>query len=379
MRVLQLISSGGMYGAEAVILNLARCLDASGHHSVLGVFANTAGGDVQLHREALASNLESHLLPCAGQFDRRMMAQLRHFVREHHIDVVHTHGYKADVYAFLALRRAGIPIVATCHNWLDTDAKVRAYGIMDRFVLRRFHSIAAVSEAVQTTLVRSGVPREKVHIIQNGIDPKPFQQVAGNAPPSRESHEPLRVGLIGRLTREKGIDLFLRAADIVLKQQPNVNFIIAGDGPDRESLDHLVRDLGIASNVTLLGRCNDIPGLLASLDLVVSASRFEGLPMSILETMASSRAIIATDVGDVSKVLNGGKAGLLIPPEDTGALGTAILLLLNDSGLRHRYAALGLAQVLSHFSADRMTQGYLGLYTAAILSRAALQPINSSR
>lgn len=363
MRVLQLISSGGMYGAEAVILNLARCLDASGHHSVLGVFANTAGGDVQLHREALARNLESHLLPCAGQFDRRMLAQLRQFVREHHIDVVHTHGYKADVYAFFALRRSRIPIVATCHNWLDTDLKVKLYGTLDRMVLRRFAAIAVVSGALRTTLLQIGLPAEKLYLIPNGIDAAPFRQAAAHPVP--HLHAAGRIGIIGRLSPEKGVDLFVQAAAVVHRQHPETQFLIAGDGPERSTLESLAAQLGLSQHVHFLGRSETMPEFLASLDLVVSASRMEGLPMTLLEAMASGRPIVATTVGEIPTVLDGGKAGLLVPPENSHALAEAILTLLDDPNLRRTYADRAAHRVATSFSADQMTTRYLVMYAAA--------------
>lgn len=369
MRVLQLISSGGMYGAEAVILNLGRCLDASGHHSVLGVFANSAGGDVQLHREALAHNLESHLLPCSGQLDRRMLAHLRALVRDLHIDVVHAHGYKADVYAFLALRRAGIPLVSTCHTWLDTDLKVRTYGILDRLVLRRFAAIAVVSEALRTTLLHAGFSPAKLHLIPNGIDVTPFQQAVAQAEKTARPESPFRIGLIGRLSHEKGIDLFLQVAAVVLRQYPEAQFLIAGDGPERAHLEALASDLGLSHTVRFLGRSDTMPQLLASLDLVVSASRQEGLPIAILEAMASARPIVATTVGEIPTVLDNGRAGMLVAPENSKALAEAILTLLGDPHLRHTFAEQAKHRVTTHFSANQMTNHYLDMYANASQSR----------
>ena len=370
MRILQLISSGGMYGAEAVILNLARCLDADGHHCVLGVFANSAGGDVQLHREALSRNLESRLLPCSGQFDRRMMAQLRTLVREHRIDIVHAHGYKADVYAYLALRRAGVPLVSTCHNWLTTDLKVRAYGVLDRMVLRRFAAVAVVSVALRTTLLQAGFSPGKLHLIPNGIDVTPFRQAVALAQTAAHRNAGPRIGLIGRLSPEKGIDLFLQAAAEVHRQYPDAQFVVAGDGPERPALEALAAQLGLSPHVHFLGRSDAMPELLASLDLVVSASRFEGLPMIILEAMAGARPIVATSVGEIPTVLDGGKAGLLVPPEDSRALADAILTLLGDPALRLTYAEQAAHRVATHFSADRMTAHYLLMYAEASKSSA---------
>ncbi len=366
MKVLHLISSGGMYGAEAVVLTLAQGLAHCHHDVVLGIFANSAGGDVQLYHEGRAHGIESLLLPCHGQFDRKLFAQLRGLVRDRGFDIVHAHGYKADVYAYLALRSTGVVLVSTCHNWLDSNAKVRAYGIADRFALRSFAAVAAVSDAVCTTLIRSGVARAKVRLIPNGIDPEPFANAADPGREANPSGGPLRVGLIGRLTHEKGIDLFLRSAALVLAEQPEVQFVIAGDGPDRSLLGDLAQALGIQKQVTFLGRCEHIPELLASLDIVVCASRREGLPISVLEAMASRRPVIATTVGEIPMVLDHGDAGVLVAPEDATRLADAITSLVLQPGRCQSLADAGHRRVLANFSASRMTHTYLDFYSDAM-------------
>ncbi len=354
-----------MYGAEAVVLNLARCLDLSGHHSVLGVFANSGGGDVQVHREALARNLESHLLPCAGQLDRRTMSQIRTMVSEHRIDIVHAHGYKADFYAYLALCCAGVPLVSTCHTWKDTDFKDRVYGMVDRMVLRRFSAIAVVSDELRATLLHAGFKPRRLHLIPNGIDVTPFQQAAAVRNVAGGLSRPPRIGLIGRLSPEKGVDIFLRAAAVAIQRYPEAQFLIAGDGPERAALELLSAQLGVAGHVRFLGRSDAMAELFASLDVVVSASREEGLPITLLEAMASARPIVATTVGEVPTVLDQGRAGVLVPPEDQRALADAILALLDDPGLRQTYADRAAHRVAEHFSANHMTAHYLSMYAEA--------------
>ena len=366
MKVLQLISSGGMYGAEAVVLNLARALEGQSHHSVVGVFAHEATGDVQLHREAVALGLESHLLPCRSQFDRAMMADLRRFVVQHGIDVVHAHGYKADVYAYLALRKAGIPLISTCHLWVDSNLKVRMYGALDRWVLKRFAGVAAVSDALYAQVVEAGVAAAKVRMIPNGIDARRFTDAARRAELTEKQGRPKRIGLVGRLAAEKGIDIFLRASAQILRgAHADVQCVVAGEGPDRGALERLAVELAIERQVTFLGRCDTMPELLASLDLVVSASRSEGLPIAILESMASGRPIVATDVGAVSLALDGGRAGLLVPAEDVDALSGAMLRLLEDAELGRELGERARQRVLSVFSAEHMADEYLALYQRA--------------
>ena len=146
MRVLQIISSSGMYGAEAVILNLSRFLNAGPHCSMVGVFSNSSAPNHQLHERAVKEGIESHLIPCNGQVDRTTIANIREMAVRTGADVVHAHGYKADIYVYLALRASGIPFVSTCHTWYDNDVSVFLYGVADRFVLRKYARVVAVSD-----------------------------------------------------------------------------------------------------------------------------------------------------------------------------------------------------------------------------------------
>ncbi|MGD0443656.1 MAG: glycosyltransferase family 4 protein [Edaphobacter sp.] len=365
MRILHIISSSGMYGAEAVILNLSRTLNEGGHASVLGVFSNSSNPNHQLHEAAAREGIESHLIPCQGQVDRTAITAIRELVTRTKADVVHAHGYKADIYVYFALRGSGIPFVSTCHNWIDNDLTASLYGQADRLVLRNFTAIAAVSAAVKQRLLKAGVREDKIHLVRNGIDLRPFD----NAFPSLEigassEHLPT-VGLVGRLGHEKGVDIFLRAAALVLKDYPSAKFVVAGDGPDLEKLQLLIDELELRESVSMLGRRDDMPSVYASLDILVSSSRLEGLPMTILEGMASGLPLVATPVGDVPTVVLDGRTGLLVPSEDVESLASGIVKLLRDPALRKCLGTAARKLIEDEFSAARMTDDYLGVYESA--------------
>jgi len=205
MKVLHIISSSGMYGAERVILNLSRRLNSSGHTAMLGIFQHSNQSENPLFDVAVAEGIASYLIPCRGQIDLSSVRALRSLVRSTGADVLHAHGYKADIYGRFAIRRREIPIVSTCHNWLDTDIATRLYGYIDRFVLRRFSSVVAVSAGVERRLIRSGIPQKRVSIIRNGVEVDAFR--CGES--LKSGNDPLIVGFAGRLSVEKGADLFL--------------------------------------------------------------------------------------------------------------------------------------------------------------------------
>ena len=369
MKVLHVISSGGMYGAEAVILNMSRVLNEGPHTSALAVFANSPNPNLQLHERAVAEGIESHLIPCRGQIDRSVIAGIRDLAERVQAEVVHAHGYKADIYVYMALH-GRLPLVSTCHTWYDNDLAVRVYGAADRFVLRNYARVVAVSDEVRQRLLKAGVRDEKVRLVQNGIDLRPFRNATPSLRDGLQPGQPL-VGLVGRLAPEKGVDIFLRAASRVLAQMPEARFVVVGDGPGRAKLDALIDELHLRQNVSMLGQRNDMPSVYASLDVMVSASRQEGLPIAMLEGMASSRALVATAVGEVPSVIVNGNTGILVPAPDENLLAEAIVSLLADPERRAQLGAAAAQLVEDKFSAERMTADYLRIYEEAIAPRKA--------
>jgi glycosyltransferase involved in cell wall biosynthesis len=365
MKVLHIISSGGMYGAEAVILNMSRMLIEASHASVIGVFSNSSNPNLQLHEAATKAGFESHLIPCSGQLDRAAMKTIRKLAFQVGADVVHAHGFKADIYVYLALRGRGLPLVSTCHTWYDTDFVVSLYGRVDRLVLRWFARVVAVSDEVKQRLLKAGVRGEKIRMVRNGIDLRPFD---GAARSLGEDGATLRVGLVGRLAWEKGVDVFLAAAARVLGKFAAARFVVVGEGPDREQLERTIDQLKIRGAVTMLGRRDDMPGVYASLDIMVSSSRQEGLPMAILEGMASSLPLVASAVGEVPTVVRDGVTGLLVPAEDVERLAAAMLELLRDEEKRRRFGAAARRLIEDEYSAARMTADYLRVYEEAALA-----------
>jgi len=366
MKILHIISSGGMYGAEAVILNMSRTLNRGPHRSMLGVFSNSSNPNHQLHERAMKEDIASNLIPCKGQIDGTTATSIRELAARTETDVVHAHGYKADIYVYLALRRLGIPLVSTCHTWYDNDFLVSLYGKVDRFVLRKYSRIVAVSDEVKQRLFKAGVRGEKIRLVRNGIDLRPFD---GAVPALREDltrDRDLIVGLIGRLSWEKGVDIFLQAAARVLVEFPGVRFVVVGEGPDKDKLERLVDELDIRESVSMLGRRDDMPSVYASLDVMVSSSRQEGLPMAILEGMASRLPLVATAVGEVPTVVLDGCTGVLVPAEDADLLAAGIVELLRDPEKRTRLGAAARRRIEEEYSAERMTADYLRVYGEAI-------------
>jgi glycosyltransferase involved in cell wall biosynthesis len=364
LKILQLISSGGYYGAENMLLNLIRASDPAVSQNLLAVFHNHHQPNLDLYHRAVARGINTKLIDCEGKADWRSIREIRRLVREQGIDIVHTHGYKADLYGYLAARREDKPLVATCHNWLAGGSALAAYNFLDRLVLKRFDAVGAVSPAIAERLLSLGVPQERITVIPNGIVVEAFK-AAPMAEPRREQV----LGIVGRLDLQKGFEYLLRSFATLRHSFPGLRLLIVGEGPDRDKIEQMIDHHSLNSVVTLTGQQTDMPGVYNSIDIFVLPSLNEGLPMTLLEAMAASRPVIATRVGAVPKVITDGVTGLLVEPADEAGLTNAISKLLSAPDLCRALAEKARMQVGEHYTAPAMAQKYCALYAKVMTQR----------
>jgi glycosyltransferase involved in cell wall biosynthesis len=375
MRILQLISSAGYYGAEAVVLNLSKALRRAGCDVHIAVFHNlhTPNTEIAQHAEQLGFPVQ--LINCKGKLDWNAVHAIRAYLREHSVDLIHSHGYKADIYGYLGSRDDSVPIISTCHLWPRGDVWLYIYSLIDRIFLRRFTRVVAVSEEIGRSLQRLGVSRSKITIIDNGIDTLPFASAEPSLRRNLQVGTAAMVGLVGRLTPQKGPDYFLQAASIVRHKLPDVRFVFVGEGAEKNTLQALARRLGVAESTTFAGRSTDMPGVYRSLDLLVLPSREEGMPMTLIEALAAGTPVVATSVGSVPKLIKHKQTGLLVEPGDIPGLGCAIVSMLTDQELRQHCRAAGRQLVHEQYSADAMAAKYLSLYAEISSSTVLEEPV----
>ena len=294
MKVLQLISSRGFFGAENVVAELACSLEASGDSVIVGVFNNRHTGDAgssELAEQAAKRGLRTKSFECGGRIDLRTVGAIRRFCRENGVEVIHSHGYKSNIYSYLANRSLKKRLVTTCHNWINASSRMSIYTKLDKFFLKRFDIVAAVSEDVKNQLLKAGIDPKKLRVIGNGINLEKFSKAGSARQKTRESlgipGDAVVVGTVGRLSPEKGYGFFLEAAKEVIAKKKNCFFLFVGDGEIRGSLEEKATALGIAGRVVFAGKRSDIPEVLSAMDVFVLSSLTEGQPMALLEAMAA--------------------------------------------------------------------------------------------
>jgi glycosyltransferase involved in cell wall biosynthesis len=256
--------------------------------------------------------------------------------------------------AALRAAQACAPTVATLH---DRGTNLTGLGGL----YPNLAAAVAVSAEVARRLHDLGVAAAAIHRIRNGVD-LPSQ------PAHPAGRHPLVVGAVGQLAYHKGFDLLVEAVSRLHGRGRRLRVVVAGEGPARARLEREGRGLPI----TLLGQCRNVPALLRGLDLFCLPSRREGLPLALLEAMAHGLPCVATTVGDITEAV--GSDALVVPPDDVGALVTALDRLLEDQGLRRDLGRRARLRALRDFDAERMVTQTARVLAGAAARQPALAP-----
>ena len=371
MTVLQLISSSGFYGMENMLMELAVGLRRCGVRAVIGVFEDARDPHTELADQAQRRGFVVERIPCSGRLDLTSVKTIRDLIATHDIDVIHSHGYKADIYSWLAGRRRQAQI-ATSHNWPSHRWNMRVYAAVDRLVLSRFDAVAVVSQLVARKLRRWGVKPGAITSIPNGVDLERFRDARPTLRNQISANGGLVIGCVGRAIHAKGGREFVEAARLVLARFPDVNFVWVGGGPALSDWKGLATRLGIEGRVHFVGARNDMHEVYASLDIVALPSLEEAMPMCLIEAMAAGLPVVATEVGAVNQVVQMGITGILVPPGDGSALATAMMRLIGDRGLARAYGEAARRRATELFSIEKTARRYIDIYVGALAGCRAL-------
>ena len=368
LSVLQLRSSIGFFGAESMIVELCKELPKFSCHPVIGVFQNQHNPHLELVDAAHRANVETVVFDCHGQIDFGTLRKIRYYVAQRNIQIIHSHGYKANMYAVLARPDKHVKLVSTCHPWLKTHWRLKAYEKLDKIFLSRFHQVIAVSEKERQELLQLRLNAKIVSLIDNGIEVDRFVQQFNLNGMRQEwgiTCDSIIIGTVGRLSPEKGHSVFIDVAKELCLSHANIVFLLIGDGPMLGKLKKRCEEYGIDKQVIFTGVRTDIPQFLALMDIFVLPSLTEGMPMALLEAMAAGRPIIATNVGDIPRAIDHEKSGTLIAPNRPDQLREAILTYIRQPEKAQRHAQGAREKVMLEFSSRSMAQRYVELYTRA--------------
>ena len=352
MHVVQVVFSLDVGGQERVVLDLARGLIARGHRAT--VISLSEGGT--LRPQFAGIPIETIAAPpgLSPSVALRLAAAF-HRLRP---DVVHTHNRTPRIYGGLAARMARVPrVIHTKHNGKDGGVAVRVLSHLYDSYIAVSDDTAHVARDVEH------VPDRRLHVIANGIDVDGYTRDPGARARIRGElgvgDDVCLIGTVGRLVPEKNYELLLAAVRGVLDDRVRLAFV--GDGPESAAL-HAAADPAIRDRVYWLGVRHDIPALLSAFDVFALSSRTEGLPLSVLEAMASQLPVVATAVGGVAKLVHDGVSGVLVTPGDVAGYHDAIDKLAHDPAYRRALGQAARDEAQAEFSVNRVVDDYLAVY-----------------
>jgi glycosyltransferase involved in cell wall biosynthesis len=292
-------------------------------------------------------------------------------MKQEPFDLVHTHSTKAGLLGRLAARLAGVKaIVFTAHGWAFTEGrspwKRKWLALMERFSAFFTNKIICVSAHDRQLALEFKVAKpEQLVVIHNGLDPQPFSQRDKRRAKQEFGWEEISiVTFVGRLASPKEPLVLLEA----LQHLEKTRVVIVGDGPMRPELEVYAKQYGLSEKVLLLGMREDVPKILAASDIFVLTSRWEGLPLVIIEAMLAGLPVVATQVGGVSELVEDGVTGLLVPRSDPIALAHALKKLLTDETRGQQLGEMGHHRALERFTLAGMLEKYHRLYAELLAS-----------
>ena len=351
-------------GLESAVLRLSQGLRTAGIDVRLILSMNT-GASSSIEAAAQESGIPTQRLEQPSRAYFREFTEFRRRFRRDGITVVHTHGYRADLIAGMAARSLGIPVVTTFHGFTGGGLRNRAYEQLQRMAAKRAAAVVAVSNVIATDLKAFGIPSARVFHLPNAFAP------ADDALSRDEARRTLNIspgataiGWVGRLSREKGPDLFLQSLRLLKADNGLVDALIIGDGPLRQEIEALASSGGTGIRARCVGYLPNAGALIPALDLLVLSSRTEGTPVTILEAMAAEVAVVAYTVGGIPELL-GVDDGYLVSGRTPASLAAAIGSALDDPTDRQQRARRARQRLAKRFDTGEWIARHIAMYAQA--------------
>ncbi|MGF1678035.1 MAG: glycosyltransferase [Candidatus Methylacidiphilales bacterium] len=351
-------NSLGWGGQEIRITQELLAMRKRGHRVMLFTPTNS-----HIREEALRHGITVFPL-CSNRLRYPLtIASLARRFRQERVTVVHTHSSRDSYLGGIAARLAGVPLVIRARH-IDVDYPNR---LVSRWAYAHLpHHVTTTSQKISQGLIEKlGLDPNRLTCIPTGIDLHTYRPATSPVLRSEllTDESVHLVGMISVLRSWKGHRIFLEAARSILDQRSDVSFFIAGEGPMRELIQQWITELSLSAKVKLLGHRDDVPDLLAALDVLVLPSlAHEGIPQIVLQAQACGKAVVGSLTGGIPEVITDGQTGLLAPTGDADATAKAILTLLENTSAREKLGQAARALAETRHGIDRMCCNTEALY-----------------
>ncbi len=367
--IAHVLSSFGLGGQERVAAELARLQTNAGGHTVLAVSLALPpeGPSAEAFRDA---GVVATTIAKGRGFDPSLPLRIAAHFRRERVDVVHTHNPQALIYGAPAARLCGAVAIHTKHG-MNPDRARRLW--LRRLSARWLHAYVAVSPALATVALKNReCDSSSLHVVSNGVDVARFvpDRLARRAVRAELGipQEAWVVGTVGRLAPEKNQAMIVDSMASLLGERRHL--VIVGDGPERDALRARIDAIGLGRYVHMTGARSDVQRLFAAFDAFTLSSLTEGLPLVMLEAMATGLPVVSTAVGGIPDLVEHGLTGLLVDVGDRPGLTRHFARLSMDELLSRRMGEAGRQHVLRSYSVDRTAKEYGALYVAALEGRS---------
>lgn len=349
--VVHCIFSVAIGGQEMVVLSLVERMDRT--RFTPRVLCFRGGGELVARFEALGVAVDVLDVP-SGAGGLASLSAMRRYFRQHRPAILHTHNPTPHQYGAIAAAAGGVPIVVHTKHGRNILRTARSRWL-ERLAGRLTNIVVPVSaDSAEVARTTDGVPADRIEVIRNGIAIGPEV--------TRARTSGWRIVHVARLNPVKDQRTLLHAVRLVANAHPEVRLHLVGDGEEREALEQLTDALGLRDQVIFHGFTDNVRPFLADADLFVLSSVSEGIALTLLEAMAASLPVVATDVGGNREVVVPGETGLLVPPGDPAALAEAMAALLADPARAAAMGQAGRTRAEQDFSLDRTAGAYEALY-----------------
>jgi glycosyltransferase involved in cell wall biosynthesis len=351
------------------MLSAVRGLALNGHQVTLVCQPNS-----RLHQRATAQGIVPLTLRLRGDFDPHIIAALHRVIRRRHIQLVCGNMDKEIRQAGIAAKLAGVPLVRRRGTDRPFPNTLRHRLVNEHLVTR----VIVNARAIEKTLLdgNAWLPPEKIKLIYNGFSPPSDELPAAREHILRElglaESYPLLVH-VGLLKARKGHDILLRAVQDLANQFPRFSLLVVGEGEFRADLEALARRLQIGTAVRFLGYRTDVSRFIGAADILILPTRNEGFPWVLAEAMSLAKPVVASRVGGIPELVEDGRTGFLVPPDDPAALKTAIIDLAQNPDVARRFGLAGQNRIRECFSLERMIDE-LEEFFAEVVGREGLRP-----
>lgn len=368
IRILEGIRQGKIGGGESYLLSLVENLDRSVFEPV--VLSFTDGPMVDRLRSL---NITVHVIYTEKPFDFRVWKKVKQLMIDEDIDIVHAHGTRANSNMFWAAKQLKLPLIYTCHAWsfhIDQNPVVKKIRILSERFLTSKTDVNICGCIANKETGKKLLGNFDAVVINNSVDSKkfnPYNTYKDLRPELGLGKDDIVIASIARFTLQKQPLKLIAAFAEVAKRIPNAKLLMVGDGEQKEKAITLIKELGISNQVVLQPFRNDVPELLANVDIFVLPSLWEAFPIALLEAMSMGRAVIGTNVDGTPEIIEAGQNGLLIEIDELEKnLAKAMIQLCEDGSLREKLQQNALKSIYNRYNVETLAQRNEEVYRSLI-------------